>query len=81
MKLTKAFHDIGGRKYIEVDHRRIKVPWRYNRVMGVELGSLPVQLIPEGSDVQVETVTRTWDGETHLILKKIIATSNDTRNS
>lgn len=72
MKLTKAFYDVGGRKYIEVDHQRIKVPWRYNRVHSVEQsGTIPVQMIQVGSEVSVEVTTRTWEGESYKILKKI----------
>jgi hypothetical protein len=74
MKITRAFYDVGGRKYIEVDHQRIKVPWRYNRVMGVEQsGMIPVQMLQVGTDVQVEVVIKQWDSETFKVLKKISA--------
>lgn len=77
MKLTKAFHDRGGRKYIELDSRLVKVPWRYNRVLGVEVqGIVPVQMIKEGAEVQAETIKKVWDGEEFLVLKKIAVISN-----
>jgi hypothetical protein len=76
MKITRAFYDLGGRKYIDVDHRRIKVPWRYNRVHSVEQsGTVPVQMLVEGTDVTIETRKRVWDGESFDVLKKIIVTS------
>lgn len=74
MKITRAFYDQGGRKYIEVDHRRIKVPWRYNRVLGVEQsGTVPVQMLQEGTEVDIEVSIRTWDNQTFAVLKKITA--------
>ena len=72
MKITRAFYDFGGRKYIEVDNQRIKVPWRYGRVIGVEqTGTVPVQMLQVGTEVQVEVTLKTWDSETFQVLKKI----------
>jgi len=77
MKITKAFYDFGGRKYIEVDNQRIKVPWRYNRVLGCEVvGLVPLQLLPEGTEVEVEIQRKFWDDEVFLVLKKITPKSN-----
>jgi len=77
MKITKAFYDFGGRKYIEVDNQRIKVPWRYNRVLGCEVGGLvPLQSLPEGTEVEVEIQRKFWDDEVFLVLKKITPKSN-----
>ena len=74
MKITRAFYDFGGRKYIEVDGQRIKVPWRYNRVIGVEqTGNVPVQMLQVGTEVQIEVTTKYWESETFKVLKKISA--------
>lgn len=51
MKVTQAFHDINGRKYICLDELRIKVPWRYNRVMCTVKGLTPVQDLVVGQEV------------------------------
>jgi hypothetical protein len=72
MKITRAFFDDGGRKYIEVDGIRMKVPWRYGRVHSVEQsGTLPVQMLQEGTEVNIETTDIYWDGEVFKLLKKI----------
>jgi hypothetical protein len=56
MKITQTFWDHNGRKYIEIDRVRYKVPWRYNRVIGLVLENttLPVQLLEVGTDVTIE---------------------------
>lgn len=74
MKITKAFYDVGGRKYIEVDGVQMKVPWRYNRVHSVEIKgtTLPIQMF-EVNTVVSEMVfeTKKWNGESYKILKSI----------
>ena len=76
MKISRAFYDFGGRKYIEVDHKRIKVPWRYNRVMAEVQGIVPLQCLEVGTEVDIVTERKTWDNEVHLVLKKITPKSN-----
>jgi hypothetical protein len=77
MKITKSFYDFGGRKYIEVDNQRIKVPWRYNRVLGCQVdGLVPLQSLPVGTEVEVVVEHRKWDDEVFLVLKKITPISN-----
>ena len=74
MKITKTFHDIGGRKYIEVDNVKLKVPWRYNRVHSVEIHgtTLPIQMLESNTIVSnLEFETKKWDGEFYKILKSI----------
>lgn len=47
------WYDIGGRKYLDLEWNgyvhRVKVPFRYNRVMCNVGGLTPIQTIPEGS--------------------------------
>lgn len=72
MFLTKAWHDIHGRKYIELDGLLVKVPFRYNRVTGVEVqGHIPIQELPDGVQVKAEVRTVKWDGLEYYVLKSI----------
>ena len=70
--LTKAWYDIHGRKYIELDGLQVKVPFRYNRVTGVDVqGHTPIQDMPTGSRVKAEVRTVKWDGLEYYVLKSI----------
>jgi len=70
--VTKAFFDIHGRKYIELDGLQVKVPFRYNRVMGVDVqGHVPIQDLPAGTQVKAEVRTVKWDGLEYYVLKSI----------
>jgi hypothetical protein len=70
--VTKAFFDIHGRKYIELDGLRVKVPFRYNRVTGVDVqGHVPIQDMPVGIHVNAEIRTVKWDGLEYYVLKSI----------
>ena len=70
--VTKAFFDIHGRKYIELDGLQVKVPFRYNRVTGVEVqGHVPIQDMPAGTQVKAEIRTVKWDGLEYYVLKSI----------
>ena len=70
--LTKAFFDIQGRKYIELDGIHVKVPFRYNRVTGVDVqGHVPIQDMPVGTLVTAEIRTVKWDGLEYYVLKSI----------
>lgn len=70
--VTKAFFDIHGRKYIELDGLQVKVPFRYNRVTGVDVqGHVPIQDMPAGTQVKAEIRTVKWDGLEYYVLKSI----------
>ena len=70
--LTKAFFDVHGRKYIELDNIHVKVPFRYNRVTGVDVqGHVPIQDMPTGTHVKAEIRTVKWDGLEYYVLKSI----------
>jgi hypothetical protein len=72
MKITKQFFDIHGRKYIELDGLQVKVPFRYNRVTGVDVqGHVPIQDMPTGTQVKAEIRTVKWDGLEYYVLKSI----------
>jgi hypothetical protein len=75
MFITKSFFDIHGRKYIELDGLQVKVPFRYNRVMGVDVqGHIPIQDMPTGTQVKAEIRTVKWDGLEYYVLKSICPT-------
>jgi hypothetical protein len=67
------YYDWTGRKYLEVliDGRvtRIKVPFRYGRVMCRTEGLKTVQELQKGDQIEIEIERKSWDGVDHLILK------------
>jgi hypothetical protein len=71
MRVTREFHDIGGRKYIELDNVRVKIPWRYNRVMCRVEGLLSIQELKAGQEVKAEIEIRRWDQENFRVLKSL----------
>ena len=70
---SDGMYDIGGRKYIDIDGLTIKIPWRYNRVTGVELKGLKtIQELKKGDCVKgLKFETKNWNGETFYVLKEI----------
>ena len=73
MKVTKEFHDICGRKYIGIDNVTYKVPWRYNRVLGVKItGIRTVQSLVIGEDVDITWAVVVYEGIQYKILTSII---------
>jgi hypothetical protein len=74
MTLSVVMHpwyEVNGRKYIDLEldghTRRVKIPFRYNRVMCNVSGIVPIQSIPTGTHVDclVENVMG------HLVLRSI----------
>ena len=69
------YYDWDGRKYLEVllDGRvvRLKVPFRYGRVMCRCEGLKTVQELQKGDVVEVEIEKKVWDGVEHLVLKSV----------
>ena len=67
------YYDWDGRKYLEVliDGRvtRLKVPFRYGRVMCRIEGLKTVQELQKGDEIEIEIERKPWDGVDHLILK------------
>ena len=66
------YYDWDGRKYLEVlvdGHvMRIKVPYRYGRVMCRIEGLKTVQELQKGDQIQIEIEKKVWDGINHWIL-------------
>ena len=67
---SDGMYDIGLRKYIDIDNMKFKVPWRYNRVIGIELKC--VHELKKGDHVKnMSFETKKWNGETFYVLKSI----------
>ena len=66
------YYDWDGRKYLEIlienKITRIKVPFRYGRVMCRIEGLKTVQELQKGDEIEIEIEKKVWDGVTHLIL-------------
>ena len=69
------YYDWDGRKYLEVliEGRvtRLKIPYRYGRVMCRVEGLKTVQELQKGDQVEIEIEKKAWDGIEHLVLKSI----------
>jgi hypothetical protein len=69
------YYDWDGRKYVEIliEGRvtRIKVPFRYGRVMCRVFGTKTVQELQKGDEIEIEIERKPWDGVDHLILKSV----------
>ena len=69
------YYDWDGRKYLEVlidGHvTRLKVPFRYGRVMCLCEGLKTVQELQKGDQIEIEIERKPWDGVDHLILKSV----------
>ncbi len=71
------YYDWDGRKYLQVvfdgsnTPTRLKVPFRYGRVMCRTEGLKTVQELQKGDEIEIEIEKKVWDGIEHLVLKSI----------
>jgi hypothetical protein len=69
------YYDWDGRKYIEflIENKvtRVKVPFRYGRVMCICKGLKTVQELQKGDEIEIEIERKSWEGVDHLILKSV----------
>ena len=69
------YYDWDGRKYFELEVQsqvlRVKVPYRYGRVMCRVEGLKTVQELQKGDQVEVTLEKKTWDGLEHWVLASI----------
>ena len=84
--IARPFYDWDGRKYLEMRVEdgtllRVKVPWRYGRVMCRVEGIRPIQELELGESVIVEIETKMWDGQKFLVLKSIESQGMQTQGS
>lgn len=68
-----SVYEIDGRKYIDIDGNRIKIPFRYGHIVGVNvIGFKSLFEIKPGDMIQsIEYTTKKWNGESFKILKSI----------
>lgn len=71
------YYDWNGRKYIEVlteDSKvmRIKIPFRYGRVMCRTEGLKTIQEFQRGDQIEIEIEKKFWGGEVHWVLKSVV---------
>lgn len=74
MKITEKMWDYEGRKYIGIDGEYFKVPWRYNRVLGLKMSgtTLSLQMIEVGTEVKsFDFKTVTWGTQVYKVLTSI----------
>lgn len=74
--IKTPYYDWGGRKYIEVQLEdnsvlRVKVPFRYGRVMARIYGIRPIQDLGSGEAVQLYIERKYWDGDMHWVLHSL----------
>jgi hypothetical protein len=68
------YYDWDGRKYLELNLEnqgslvRVKVPFRYGRVMCRCEGLKTVQELKKGDQIDIEIEKKVWDGVNHWIL-------------
>lgn len=74
-EIVTPFYDHGGRKYLDLrwDGRvtRVKVPFRYNKVMCRVEGIVPIQDMKSGHKIWVLVEKKLWEGDIHLVLHSI----------
>jgi len=77
MKATifRPMYDWDGRRYLDLQFEnkihKVKVPWRYGRVMCRVSGDKTVQELQHGDAVRVTLKTVTWEGLEHLVISSI----------
>lgn len=73
--IKSPMYDRDGRKYIDVifnsEILKLKIPFRYGRVMCKVLGMKTVQELKAGDLVDVTFKKKTWDGIEFLVLESI----------
>ena len=71
-KVIRPFYDWDGRKYLELEsdqgHFRVKVPFRYGRVMCHTDGLRTIQEVQEGEEILAFMEKKFWDGQAFWIL-------------
>jgi len=74
-KILKPYYDWDGRKYMDIilDSKifKIKIPFRYGRVMCKVLGMKTIQEMKKDEIIDVEFIKKSWNGLEHLILVSI----------
>lgn len=71
-EIINPFYDHGGRKYMDLKWDdftyRVKVPFRYNRVMCKVGGITPIQEFKAGQIILAFIEKKHWEGDIHFVL-------------
>jgi hypothetical protein len=66
------YYDWDGRKYMEFQFEnkitRVKIPFRYGRVMCRVEGLKTIQELQKGDEVEIELEKKVWDGVEHWVI-------------
>ena len=66
-----SIYEIEGRKYIDIDGMRIKIPFKYGHISGVKT-NVSLYELKKGDKVKaLEIDYKKWNGETFCVLKSI----------
>jgi hypothetical protein len=74
--VTRPYYDYENRKYIDLDQFRIKIPYRYGRVMCKVFGIRTIQEFELGESVDFEYEIKIWEGVKYKVLKSICSSSS-----
>lgn len=70
--IKTPLYDWDGRKYLELEGiGRVKVPFRYGRIMCKVLGDKTIHEMEKGMKVEVVIDMKTWDCVVHKVLYSI----------
>jgi hypothetical protein len=74
-EIVAPFYDYGGRKYLDLrwdgQVTRVKVPFRYKKVMCHIDGITPVQELKKGQKIHALVEKKLWEGDVHWIVHSI----------
>jgi hypothetical protein len=74
-KVLRPYYDVGGRKYMDLEiegvSRRVKVPFRYGRVMCRMTGLRTIQEIKAQEIIEAQFEKKIWEGQTHWIISEL----------
>ena len=77
-EVVTPYYDYGGRKYLDLRWNdqvtRVKVPFRYNKVMCRVEGIVPIQDMKVGHKIRALLERKIWQGQTHWIILSVIST-------
>ena len=74
-EIVTPYYDYGGRKYLDLRWNnattRVKVPFRYGRVMCRIEGITPIQDLKEGQKIKALVEKKSWEGSYHYVVYSI----------
>lgn len=77
-EIVTPYYDYNGRKYLDLKWNdqvtRVKVPFRYNKVMCHVDGITPIQDLNSGQKVRALLEKKVWQGQTHWIILSVNCT-------